>query len=381
MNWNNIKITIFKEIRGVFRDKKTIQKLILYPLIIPLVIFLFGFLLDGMTEADYVIGTNYKLTDDENIIIKEYKDISIKNYDNKEKLEEAYNNGKINGYIVKNDNNYTIYADTSLNSGEIVSSISNSYLEAYSLVLGNKYLIENKIDPRNVFNNLTISNKSLASEDTNALISLIFNMVITYVVMIVVMVSVVIVPDATSGEKERGTFETILTFPIKSSELVVGKYLATSALSFIVGLIAYLLSIPTFSIVNKFFESFEDVVFTTNFEYILVAILVIFLVSLLAAGVCMALAGKAKTYKEAQSSLQMVSILPMIPYFLTFMEIDNIIFDFIPIANCSSLLNDIVINNINIQSLLITILTTIVYTAIIIIYISKQYKSEDTLFS
>ena len=26
MNWNNIKITIFKEIRGVFRDKKTIQK-------------------------------------------------------------------------------------------------------------------------------------------------------------------------------------------------------------------------------------------------------------------------------------------------------------------------------------------------------------------
>lgn len=381
MNWNNIKITIFKEIRGVFRDKKTIQKLILYPLIIPLVIFLFGFLLDGMTEADYVIGTNYKLTDDENIIIKEYKDISIKNYDNKEKLEEAYNNGKINGYIVKNDNNYTIYADTSLNSGEIVSSISNSYLEAYSLVLGNKYLIENNIDPSNVFNNLTISNKSLASEDTNALISLIFNMVITYVVMIVVMVSVVIVPDATSGEKERGTLETILTFPIKSSELVVGKYLATSALSFIVGLIAYLLSIPTFSIVNKFFESFEDVVFTTNFEYILVAILVIFLVSLLAAGVCMALAGKAKTYKEAQSSLQMVSILPMIPYFLTFMEIDNIIFDFIPIANCSSLLNDIVINNINIQSLLITILTTIVYTAIIIIYISKQYKSEDTLFS
>ena len=153
MNWNNIKITIFKEIRGVFRDKKTIQKLILYPLIIPLVIFLFGFLLDGMTEADYVIGTNYKLTDDENIIIKEYKDISIKNYDNKEKLEEAYNNGKINGYIVKNDNNYTIYADTSLNSGEIVSSIANSYLEAYSLVLGNKYLIENNIDPSNVFNN------------------------------------------------------------------------------------------------------------------------------------------------------------------------------------------------------------------------------------
>ena len=121
--------------------------------------------------------------------------------------------------------------------------------------------------------------------------------------------------------------------------------------------------------------------FTTNFGYILLAILVIFLVSLLGAGVCMALAGKAKTYKEAQSSLQMISILPMIPYFLSMMEIDNIIFDFIPIANCSALLNDIVINNINIQSFLIIILTTIVYTAVILIYISKQYKSEETLFS
>ena len=51
--------------------------------------------------------------------------------------------------------------------------------------------------------------------------------------MIVVMVCVVVVSDATSGEKERGTLETILTFPIRSSELVIGKYLATSFLSFI----------------------------------------------------------------------------------------------------------------------------------------------------
>ena len=38
MKLNNIKITLFKELRGIFRDKKTIQKLILYPLIIPIFI-------------------------------------------------------------------------------------------------------------------------------------------------------------------------------------------------------------------------------------------------------------------------------------------------------------------------------------------------------
>lgn len=381
MKWNNIKTTILKEIRGVCRDKKTLQKLILYPLLIPMVILLFGFLFDGMTEADYVIGTNYKITEEEKLIIDELDGISLINYDNKSKLEKAYDNGEINGYIIKKDNTYTIYSDTSVNSGEIVLSAASSYLESYNLVLGTNYLINNNIDPTNVFNNLVIESESLTKDDTNPLLTLLFNMVITYVVMLVIMVSVVIVPDATSGEKERGTLETILTFPIKSSELVVGKYLATAILSFIVGTVSYLLSFPTLSISNKLFKSYEDIVFTTNLGYILLAILVIFLVSLLGAGVCMALAGKAKTYKEAQSSLQMVSILPMIPFFLSTMEVDNIIFDFIPIANCSALLNDIVINNINIQSFFIIILTTIIYTVVILMYISKQYKSEETLFS
>ena len=29
MKWNNVKITIFKELRGIVRDKKSLQKLII----------------------------------------------------------------------------------------------------------------------------------------------------------------------------------------------------------------------------------------------------------------------------------------------------------------------------------------------------------------
>lgn len=95
----------------------------------------------------------------------------------------------------------------------------------------------------------------------------------------------------------------------------------------------------------------------------------------------MALSGKAKTYKEAQSSLQIVSFLPLIPYLLKMMEVESNIVNFIPIANCGALLNDIVINKINYQSLLVIIATTLVYTVAILIYISKQYSKEETLFS
>ena len=381
MKWNNIKITIFKELRGIIRDKKSLHKLIIYPLLIPLIILLFGGLFDTVNESDYLVGTNYELTKEEKIIIKELKNITFKEYTSNKELKEAYSNNEISGYIIKENNDYTIYADEAQNSGEIVLSLSNTYLEMYNKVLGNQELIKNNIDPNKVFNVINIKTKSLTKDDSNIMTNMIFGLVITYLIMIVVMVCVIVVIDATSGEKERGTLETILTFPIKSGEIVIGKYLATAILGFVVGLISYLLSFPTILIGKKLFKSYEEIVFSTKPLSIILVIFVIFLVAFLSAGICMAFAGKAKTYKEAQSSLQFISIIPIIPYFLQIMEIDSFIFNLIPIANCGSLLNDIVVNNINIESLLIIICTTIIYTAIILIYISKQYKKEETLFS
>lgn len=381
MKWNNIKTTIFKELRGIIRDKKSLQKLIIYPLIIPLVILLFGFLFDSMNESKYIVGSNYEPTQEEKAIIKELDNIEIKKYSNKKELEKAYSNKEIDGYIIKNNNEYTIYADDSQNSGAFVLSYASTYLDTYNKLLGNKELIKEGINPTKVFNNINIKVESLTKDDTNMMTSMIFSLVITYLIMIVVMVCVVVVTDATSGEKERGTLETILTFPIRSSELVLGKYLATSILGFVVGLISYVLSIPTVIIGRELFKSYEDMVISTTIESIVLVVLVIFLTALLSAGICMALAGKAKTYKEAQSSLQFISLLPMIPYFLKMMEIDNSVFNLIPIANCGSLLNDIIVNNINYQSLLVIIGTTIIYTIAILLYISKQYKKEETLFS
>ena len=228
MNWNNIKITIFKELRGIIRDKKSLQKLILYPLMIPLVILLFGVLFDNVNESKYKVGVNYNVTKEEKEIIEELKNIKLEEYKNEEEIKNAYKNGKITAYILKENNHYTIYIDESQNSGEIVLSLASSYLESYNKVLGYNYLKEHQIDSNKVFNNIMIDSKSLAKKESNMMTSMIFSLIITYLIMIVVMVCVVVVTDATSGEKERGTLETILTFPIKSTELIIGKYLATS---------------------------------------------------------------------------------------------------------------------------------------------------------
>ena len=101
MKWNNIKTTIFKELRGIIRDKKSLHKLIIYPLLIPLIILLFGGLFDTVNESNYFVGTNYELTKEEKEIVKELDNIDFKKYTNKKELEEAYNNAEISGYIIK----------------------------------------------------------------------------------------------------------------------------------------------------------------------------------------------------------------------------------------------------------------------------------------
>ena len=39
--------------------------------------------------------------------------------------------------------------------------------------------------------------------------------------------------DTTAGERERGTLETLLTFPIKSKDIIVGKFLGVTVSSII----------------------------------------------------------------------------------------------------------------------------------------------------
>lgn len=381
MNWNIIKTTYLKEIRTLVRDRKTIMRIVLMPLLIPFVFVLYGFLYDSMNSTDYVIGINYEMNDMEKALIESYEDATFKNYSDIKALEDSYENGDIDGYIVKNDNNYSIYADDSSTSGIMVQSMAESYLNGYNEMLGYQTLGEYGIDYNEVYHHINIENVSLNEDNTDMITSMTFSVVMAYIMMIICLVCVMFVTDATAGEKERGTLETILTFPIKSSELVIGKYLAASSAAFVIGLCSYLLSIPSVLISREAFDAYKNASFTTKPAYVLLCVFVILLASLVTSGVCMALAGKSKTYKEAQSSLSFVSILPMIPMVLSLGEKNISLLNWIPIANCTAALNDIVVNKADAKSLVIIFASTIIYIVAIVIYISKQYSSEKTLFS
>ena len=361
MKWNNIKITIFKELRGVIRDKKTLSQVIFLPFMVPMFIFLFGFMFQMLDKTDYKVGVNYDVSTTENVIINEIGELKL----------------------IKDTANYTIYTDSTGNSGQMISMYLTSYLETYNKSLATDFLNSQDIDLAKVYNNVNIKTENLGDENSNSLFTIIFSMAVMCIVMIIIQASGIVATDATAGEKERGTLETILTFPVKSKELITGKYIATALFGTVLGFITLIFTFPSILLSKKLFPVIEEMNININIKplsFVLLIVLII-ITALLVAGICMALTGKSKSFKEAQSSLQVLTFFPMLPYFLEILEIDSSIFYIVPVANCGMALNDIIMNKIDPTSMLVIIGTTIVYSIIIIYVVSKLYKSEKTLFS
>ena len=188
--------------------------------------------------------------------------------------------------------------------------------------------------------------------------------------------------DIIAGEKERGTLETFLTFPIKSNELIIGKYLGIMIACIITSIISTILIIFTLTISHNIFKIYENT--NLNFDYItiLLSLTIMFSYSMFISGLSIAIASFSKSYKEAQSMLTPLSFVVMVPMFMDILGIKmNYFFSLIPIINHTLLINQIFIGKIDTLNLLLMFLSTIICIILIIKYLTKLYKSEKILFT
>ncbi len=117
--------------------------------------------------------------------------------------------------------------------------------------------------------------------------------------------------DTTAGERERGSLESLLTLPVGRSQLALGK-LAASCLYSIISL---LLAVLAFGISISYIP-LEDVGMTANFgPAVMLKVLGVALpFVLLAASLLTLIASFTRSFKEAQSYLSLVLLVPMIPF-------------------------------------------------------------------
>jgi len=377
----NILITIKKELRSIFRDKKTMIAMFVYPILIPCMVILYGNIGDSVEEGqETIIGINYELSAEEKVLLKELK-IEYNEYKTEEEMNEAFKSKNINGYITKEENNkYKIYVDESTTDGITTQSSLAAYMDGYNSVLTAKYIADRGINPTEAFNQLTYEYEGL--ETNNYMVTILLAISLTYTILAICISSSNMAISTTATEKENGTLETILTFPIKKWELITGKYASSVIVGFIAAIISLVLMIISFYIGSKQYEIFKDISLNINFLSIIGCLVVCLFASIFIAGIAMFLTSFSRSYKEAQSKIGLINISATIPMFVSILGVEvNNAYYLIPICNHVQLLQELLLSKVSYTSVLIAIGSTIIYTYIVIRLIIKLYNSEKILFN
>lgn len=384
---NRILITIKKELRGIIRDKKSLMMMLVTPILIPIFIFLFSYIYEAMLDKDestntYNIGVNYTYTKEEKKSLKELN-LNIKEYKSKNELQEAYKKGKIDLYVIKKSSNYKIYENESNQNSIYATSIYTKYLDSINKYLGDAYLDSINASKDKVYNNITYEYKKL--EGKNDFVNQVISTGLMFVVMAITLTAIYSATDATAGEKERGTLETLLTFPIKKEELLTGKYLAITLSCIITTILSLILTVISLKISSNIFSFYKDAIININITTMLLALIIMISYSFFISVACIAVASFSKTFKEAQSALTPLSFTVMIPMFLEILDIKlNSYLALIPVISHTMLLEQVICNTLTtttIINIFLMFISTILITIIIIKIITKVYKSEKILFS
>ena len=148
----------------------------------------------------------------------------------------------------------------------------------------------------------------LSTPKSRAILAMIF---LPYVLMITAFTGAThLAMDTTAGEKERKSLEPLLINPVPRWQIMTGKMLTTTAFA----MASLALTLVSFRIVLPYMPvGAFGMDLTLGLMTLLRILVVISPVAILAAALLTLLASFAKSYREAQSYMGLVILIPMIP--------------------------------------------------------------------
>jgi sodium transport system permease protein len=191
--------------------------------------------------------------------------------------------------------------------------------------------------------------------------------------------------DLFTGEKERGTLETLLTTPVSRWQLLLGK-MGVVVLS---GLIAasftmfgIFLTIEVFDIIKepKLIAIIHQIL---TFDFIIMFYIILIPLIVFFAGVMIPIAVYAKTFKEAQSiiaPMNAIIVLPAMVGFFPGVELTTTT-ALIPIVNVVLATKELIAGTLQIPLLLLSIGLMISLATISILLSYKRFGKETNLVS
>lgn len=385
---SKILIIVKKELLRILTDKRLCFTTIIMP---GLMIFIMYALVGNVMSNTYSTLQNSEYTVVINNVPNDIKELLLKN-----KISFKEKNKPQNYYMNKiRDKNLDLYIDFDKNfednilngteKGVQVPSVSiyynsqsNSSNTGYMLL--SSILNEYKDCIRNVFyvnSGNDLYDLATTKDSTGQFVSMILPMLL---ITMLFSICASVAPDSIAGEKERGTMATLLATPIKREQLAIGKILGLSIIVVLGGISSFIgamLSLPFLSIGQ---DEIDTSVYSIN-DYLELFIIVISTV-LIMISLTAIVSVLARSIKEASSSMAPLTILVALVG-ISGMYNQNgsnrLIHYIIPLYNSAQCMNEIFLFNGNINHVIITVISNLLYTIILVYILSKLFKNEKII--
>lgn len=392
---SNFLTVLKKELLDIVRDKKTL----VFTLILPILIYplMFKFMSSSMEKAqsDVEKEINIYIEGDTDStmakVITSLENIKLPSVDSP---TDALKNGDIQLIInipenfdenIASGKNETIdlLIDEESNKSMIASSMINEIYENYKNTIIEERLAESGIDP-SILKPFEVNIKSginADSEDVNTMASILLTMIPTLIVILMVSSTVGMAADLGAGEKERFTFEPLLSTSAKRYSLLWGKITALCTISFI-ALIANLTAM-VFSMQRFMTFGEGEVQFSLQPSTILGMLIIGCLVLVTLSALQISVSIYARSTKEANSYLAAITmptmILSFLPYMMDAKGINPAFFN-IPITNAICLMKEFTVGIFDIKHIAIVLGWHVLYIIASITFAKFMFSKEEVIF-
>jgi sodium transport system permease protein len=181
--------------------------------------------------------------------------------------------------------------------------------------------------------------------------------------------------DSTAGERERRSLEVLMAQPAHAWELVTGKWLAASMLA-VVGVTLNLLLAHA---ILKWLPLEEiGLSWSMGWGEILLVCLATVPLSMFAGALYIALAMNAKSFKEAQTMLSFVMLVPLLPGFaVSMLELKTAHWMYlVPMLSNQTLVKELSKGDMGALPFVLTFLSSAIPALAVVAFASWRMKSE-----
>jgi sodium transport system permease protein len=182
--------------------------------------------------------------------------------------------------------------------------------------------------------------------------------------------------DVTTGEKERGTMQTLLCAPLRSTEIIAGKFLTVWSISLIASLVNIASMSATFARIKM-----PGVEMSISPSAFLLTFALLAPVSLMATSIFLALGAFAKDFKEGQNYMTPVMMALTFPMLVTTapgIEL-NAYIAFVPVVNIALLIKSLFVGEVHPDLVFLTLLASAMYAALAFLVAARVFERENVL--